>query len=327
MFNFSPLRVGCPKHKPAPFIMSKGNRLLGDARGKVGDLVFSRQGGQQVTRARAAQVSNPRTTKQMIQRMIFGSVSFAYAMLRPICNHSFEGVQYGQRSMSKFFALNLKALRAYYPTDQDPDKLPVDGMAFILPSREGAIGCGLQISAGTLHEVMPYIGGNGVFEGFGKDVVPSGADTKFSISDMLKCLGAAVGDQITLVVISEGNKMHLSHYVTRADATAAELAAEWDGNGTAAAFDATKTKVDNAIESAGESTGRHAYVDNPDATSMAIIISRRDANGKWLRSNARLWNTADEAPQYSAAYALPYWETSGTDIETLNKKYLNNADI
>lgn len=301
--------------------------LLGYARGKVGDLVFSRQGGQQVTRARAAQVSNPRSTAQMIQRMIFGSVSFAYSLLRPICDHSFEGVQYGQRSMSKFFSLNLKALRAYYPTDQDPDKRPVDGMAFILPSREGAIGCGLQISAGTIPEVMPYVSGDGVLHGFGKDVTPSGADTKFSISDMLNSLGAAVGDQITLIVITDDNLMHLSRYVTRADATAAELAEEWGGSGTAAAFDATKTTVDYPIESAGESTGRHAFVDEPDASCMAIIISRRDANGKWLRSNARLWNKADEAPQYSAAYALPYWETSGTDIETLNKKYLNNADI
>lgn len=299
--------------------------LLGYARGKVGDLVFSRQGGQQVTRARAAQVSNPRTTAQMIQRMIFGSVSFAYSMLRPICDHSFEGVQYGQRSMSKFFSLNLKALRAYYPTDQDPDKRPVDGMAFILPSREGAIGCGLQISAGTIPEVAPRVSGQGALNGFGKAVEAEGSMT---IANMLECLGAEVGDQITLVVVTDENQMHLSRYVTRADATAAELAAEWDGDGTAAAFDASKTSVDYVLESAGGgAAGRYAYVDAPEATSMTIIISRRDSNGKWLRSNARLWNNADEAPQYSAAYALPYWETSGTDIETLNKKYLNNADI
>lgn len=305
--------------------MAKGNMLLGYARGKVGDLVFSRQGGQQVTRARAAKVSNPRTTAQMIQRMIFGSVSFAYSMLRPICDHSFEGVQYGQRSMSKFFALNLKALRAYYPTDQDPDKRPVDGMAFILPSREGAIGCGLQISAGTIPEVAPHVSGSGVLNGFGKAIA---SETSMTIAGMLECLGAEVGDQITLVVVTDDNQMHLSRYVTRADATAEELAAVWDGDGTAAAFDASKTSVDYVLESAGgDAAGRYAYVDAPEATSMTIIISRRDSNGKWLRSNARLWNTADEAPQYSAAYALPYWETSATDIETLNKKYLNNADI
>lgn len=307
--------------------MSKGNMLLGYARGKVGDLVFMRRNGEQVTRPRVRVISNPRSTGQQIQRMIFASVLWAYQMLKSVCDHSFEGVTYGANSQARFFSLNLKALRAYYPTDQDPDKRPVDGMAFILPSREGAIGCGLQIASGTIPEVMPYIGDNGQLQGFGKDVVPSGADTKFSIIDMLNSIGAAAGDQITLVVITEDNQMHLSRYVTRADATAAELSEEWDGKGTAAAFDATKTTVDYAIESTGDSTGRHGYVDAPEATSMAIIISRKDSRGKWLRSNARLWNTADEAPQYSAAYALPYWEMSGTDIETLNKKYLNNADI
>lgn len=322
MFNFSPLRVGCPQHKPAPFNMSKGNMLLGYARGKVGDLVFSRQGGQQVTRARAAQVSNPRTTGQQIQRMIFGSVSFAYSLLRPICNHSFEGVQYGQKSMSKFFSLNLKALRAYYPTDQDPEKDPVDGMAFILPSREGAIGCGLQISTGTLAEVKPVISNTGVFNGFGKEVTPTGE--VFTIANMLECLGAVAGDQITLVIVDDENQLHLSRYVIRADASAAELDVEWDPSGKSAAFDATKTSVDFQLDTASN----HAIADYTDvSSSMSIIISRRDSNGKWLRSNAKLWNVADEAPQYSAAYALPYWETSGTDIETVNKKYLNNADI
>ena len=299
--------------------------LLGYARGKVGDLVFSRQDGQQVTRARAAQVSNPRTTAQMIQRMIFSSVSFAYSILRPICDHSFEGVQYGQRSMSKFFSLNLKALRAYYPTDQDPNRRPVDGMAFILPSREGAIGCGLQVSSGTIPEVPPRVDEAGVLAGFGKEVETEGAMT---IAGMLECLGGEVGDQITLVVLTEDNQMHLSRYVIRADATTAELSAAWDSTGAAAAFDATKTSVDIPLETAASgNTGRYAFVDDDDATSMCIIISRRDSNGKWLRSNAHLWNTADEAPQYSATYALYYWETSGTDIETVSRKYLNNADI
>ena len=307
--------------------MAKGNMLLGYARGKVGDLVFTRRNGEQVTRPRVRVVNNPKTTAQQIQRMIFASVSWAYQMLKSVCDHSFEGVTYGANSQARFFSLNLKALRAYYPSDQDPVRRPVDGMAFILPSREGAIGCGLQIASGTIPEVAPLVSGSGVLEGFGEDVVPSGEDTKFSIIDMLNSLGAAVGDQITLVVITEDNQMHLSRYVTRADATAEELGAEWDGAGTAAAFDATKTSVGYAIESAGDSTGRHAFVDAPGATSMTIIISRKDSSGKWLRSNARLWNTADEAPQYSAAYALPYWEMTGTDIETLNKKYLNNADI
>lgn len=49
--------------------MSKGNMLLGYARGKVGSLVFARRKGEQITRARNFAPANPRTNAQMSQRM------------------------------------------------------------------------------------------------------------------------------------------------------------------------------------------------------------------------------------------------------------------
>ena len=53
------------------FAMSKGNMLMGYARGAVGDLVFSRVKGNQVTKARNRQPSNPKTSKQVYQRAKF----------------------------------------------------------------------------------------------------------------------------------------------------------------------------------------------------------------------------------------------------------------
>lgn len=49
--------------------MAKGNVLLGYARGKVGDLVFSRRNGEQITAARNRHPHNPKTPKQIFQRM------------------------------------------------------------------------------------------------------------------------------------------------------------------------------------------------------------------------------------------------------------------
>ena len=53
------------------FTMSKGNMLMGYARGAVGDLVFSRVKGNQVTKARNRQPANPKTSKQVYQRAKF----------------------------------------------------------------------------------------------------------------------------------------------------------------------------------------------------------------------------------------------------------------
>ena len=51
--------------------MSKGNMLLGYARGSVGDVVFSRTNGQQITKARNRNPNNPRSISQTLQRSLF----------------------------------------------------------------------------------------------------------------------------------------------------------------------------------------------------------------------------------------------------------------
>ena len=40
-------------------------------------------------------VKNPKTTAQTLQRVLVKVVALAYAMLKTICNHSFEGVTNG----------------------------------------------------------------------------------------------------------------------------------------------------------------------------------------------------------------------------------------
>ena len=92
--------------------MAKGNLLLGMGRGKLGDIVLYRQNGQQMSRPRTRVVKNPRTSGQQIQRMVQATIAYAYAGLKTIVDHSFEGVQYGGKSMNYFIKRNMDALRA-----------------------------------------------------------------------------------------------------------------------------------------------------------------------------------------------------------------------
>lgn len=91
--------------------MSKGNLFLGFARGKVGDVVFSRQSGEQVARARNRSPKNPQSPLQMLQRVVLKTNSTAYSMLQPICNHSFQGRQEGTANQSRFSELNIADMR------------------------------------------------------------------------------------------------------------------------------------------------------------------------------------------------------------------------
>ena len=305
--------------------MAKGNMLLGYARGKVGDLVFTRRNGEQVTRPRVRVVNNPKTEGQQIQRMIFASVIAAYSRCKSICDHSFEGVKYGADSQAKFMSENLKRLRAYYAKYPDSasmvDLKPYEGMAFALPNDRANAGLGLIIAQGNIPKPAPKLTAAGVLEGFGTSV--GGNPT---IADVLAAIGAVKGDQITVVMMRDNGQVIKSRYVVDINATAEQLGAGWDETGAAAAFDADKTDVGEAKLLKGD---YYMYVgdDGDTQVATAIIISRRDEQGKWMRSNAILYSTLDEAARYQADYALPYWQFSGTDIATNDPHYLNNADI
>lgn len=91
--------------------MSKGNMFLGFARGKVGDVVFTRADGEQVTRVRNRNPKNPKTCRQGVQRSILKTISQMYSVLSPICDHSFEGYSQGTPNQSRFSQLNIDMLR------------------------------------------------------------------------------------------------------------------------------------------------------------------------------------------------------------------------
>ena len=91
--------------------MSKGNMLLGQARGKVGDLVFARAFGKQIVRSKAQSVANPKTIGQNTQRAILATIAKDAALLTPIVDHSFANVKYGADSVRHFRKINMGILR------------------------------------------------------------------------------------------------------------------------------------------------------------------------------------------------------------------------
>lgn len=91
--------------------MAKSKSFFGLRRGSTKTLTFQVNGGVQITKDRVEIVKNPRTVSQMTQRMVMATASAAYAAMREICNHSFEGISYGQECMSKFISENAKLLR------------------------------------------------------------------------------------------------------------------------------------------------------------------------------------------------------------------------
>lgn len=91
--------------------MAKGNIFQGMARGKVGDIVFSRLDGMQISRVRNRNPKNPRSNAQLYQRAIMATVMQAYSAGKEIFDHSFEGKSVGAANQRHFLSVNAKKLR------------------------------------------------------------------------------------------------------------------------------------------------------------------------------------------------------------------------
>lgn len=93
--------------------MAVVNGIMGGGlSGSVGKVTF-RKGikGETIASQKAEKVHNPQTEDQAYQRMCMNTAMKAYSAMKEICNHSFEGVQYGQKSMSLFIQENLYGIK------------------------------------------------------------------------------------------------------------------------------------------------------------------------------------------------------------------------
>lgn len=106
---------------------SKNGGSRAFVRGRIGSDVYSigkdgKGTRQQVVRSLAVQVANPRTTAQMIGRMLMSTVMQAVSELKPIIDHSFDGYPKGQPSISQFIRLNYALIKNYYDNIADGQK-------------------------------------------------------------------------------------------------------------------------------------------------------------------------------------------------------------
>ena len=104
--------------------------LLGQARGKVGDLVFSRLKGKQIVRSKAAEVANPRTYGQNLQRALFATATVAGKFMNDLIDHTFDTTVDGADDRNRFTSLNVAKLRTMLSNGETVHILEKGGNAF-----------------------------------------------------------------------------------------------------------------------------------------------------------------------------------------------------
>lgn len=299
----------CTKNHVA---MSKGNLFMGNASGKLADVVLYRNAGAQVARLRVRNPKNPRSEQQLIQRVIQSTASKAYSVLQAICNHAFEGKQSRTANQSEFMRLNVA--RDRYRVSVAPmgwrSLSNFNSRDLVEPLANNYI-----VASGSIPEMQ--FSGDGQAFSIGAGSGLTSTDTYQQVCDKL---GLQAGDQITILNVSVGNNGEMS------DLNVARIILEPSDGDMSSVFLGTGGAVNKANEK-NQGGFSVAIVDGvlgielTKSGGAGTIIISRYANGKWLRSTARMFvaSSIDNPPTLGAA--VDSWKTAVT-----SDKYLNQAE-
>lgn len=303
--------------------MAKTGFWLNGAKGKVAGTTIYQSNGETVMRVINRSVKNPRTTAQLIQRIITKTVAKQYSAMKEIVDHSFEGVTAGANTMARFRSVNNTLLRERIAAAQQAgDKF--DEMYNFVPLKTNAfIPAIVQISDGSLPPV----------------VVTNAADTAtvklFTVNTyegVLQYLGLERGDQLTFITVEKINNNYQFKFARiildprEADGTAAPLSTVFIGeNGIGKpSFRNEGSFVTLAVNE--DTTVSYSLI-NDSVVAAAVIVSRK-VNNDWLRSKAVLtmYNNNLDEDNISLQEALDL-AIQGTEIYTDAQRYLNNAGV
>lgn len=237
--------------------------VTGFARGRAGNYVYAVMPGsatssgsrEQIVRQAPDGVKNPKTTAQSMQRMKLGPAQRFYNAFAELLNNAFQSVKYGNPSRRFFISEALKAEGPYIQR----------GVDRFIPAE-------YIFSDGSLPSV-PYASREGMFaEGAlitGLTGVPSSAGI-VQPADLAAALGVSTDTMISIVVVTNNNGIFEPHYLGFSERiTIAEMPANSivGGNTSAVGFQLSTLGLPTT-----------------NLVAAAIVLSKQDAGGKWLRS-------------------------------------------
>lgn len=275
-------------------------------RGRIGSDVYSvgKNGKgirQQVVRSLAEQVSNPRTSSQMFGRMVMSTVMQAVSALKPIIDHSFDGIPTGQPSISEFIRQNYALVKA------DAIAHPATNNEFGLSKyQEKGVKVGYYVlSAGSV--ALP----TGVsFSRAGVSIAMTSAN--YTVGDVKARLGFTNDGYLTMIVLSSDNGAQYSRF--HINPALADDTAVTDQN------IGTLFVTDGNASFEVEEQGGFVAIKTPDGLTKAtvgMIISDK-LNGSWVHSDCTM--VGDKSSDFNSDTALPTYPTGAA-------QYLNGGDL
>ena len=306
--------------------MAKTGFWLRGSNGKLAGATIYQSQGETVIRE-IVTPNNPKTEKQIIQRIIMHTVMQAYSKMKEICDHSFEGFKKGQPTMSYFMSQNVGFAREKVAQMQ-ASGVSFENMYNFVPLRmKGFTPNQYQVSMGSLPRVDCTLYDDDEAKGF----VPVIRENTYAA--VANALGAQRGDQVTFLMIDANSaasfgacNFHFARVIldpTAADFSQAPMSSAFlDGNGKIN-LPSVRNEGNFTFSIDAEKGLSFTYNGSLTCVACAVILSRK-MNDKWLRSTAYL--TYNGVEEYSLGQCI-YAAESGTNSEiyAAADAYLNNA--
>lgn len=297
--------------------MATSKSFFGKRRGSTKNFTFAVFNGKQVTKEKAEQVKNPRTLAQMRNRMILTTSSAAYAAMKEIVDHSFQGFVYGLQNMSRFQSVNNKLLRANLQAATSQFAFANYGDARVLP---GAY----VISEGSLAPIPSAMFACAIT---GADSVaftlqPGVTAERLTADAIIAALGLQVGELATLCFLADcgtdaGYKFGFIRLTVKAagsvQLTAQNLTDYFDIESNAPV--AITSVVDGTAVITATIDGVRA-----DGGLCYGCIHSANENGSWKRSDTTMTIANGTLLEPTATQAIATYPVGGSKI-------LNNGDI
>lgn len=310
--------------------MAKTGFWLRGARGKFAGAVLAKGTDGQTIQRELVKPTNPKTAGQMAQRMIFATVASAYSQMKVICDHSFEGVQYGAKTQQEFFKEALKLMRTRAAADEGN---------FLIPNVSALMANPYVISKGSLSSPknIAYDSENAVVSIKGMSNPKIAGQVVVTAKSWCDALGINKGDQITLVAIVKDadqpvlgeyagreyrrNKFNYARVTVKANANDNDIVynGSWGDAVIIEGFNAKNFTIDDLTDNEID------FTIEGKSLAFACIRSQKVGN-TWLRSYETL-TLAEDQLIYNFNDMLPAWtENGGSSLEFANAKVLNNAE-
>lgn len=306
--------------------MAKGNPIIGNQRGSIGDVVLSVYRGTQVSKKRNRAPRNPKSTPQMLQRMCMAQATKLAAFFSPFIDHSFQGKEYGGISRNYFVKraierIRLAALQSYRGSEAEqnfePAQFPYAVMAPV-PFSEGSMQPLLYSEVTNDNNVGIYVPSSAI--------TMVGGTPGISAKELFAALGIPEKGQLTMISVKAVSVQEVVGGYDIAGGTAMYIPA----------YSAIRLRIDPSYNGDGRIQANGEYAPE-DLESIGFLVETEgSATGAKLNLQFRTtdagssliydWDFTDQVGQQAIAivavaslYDAKKWLRSSQDIMIIQK--------